>query len=108
MTTATHLIALFQSHFDGDDEQFYTVAMQAAANEARRGHGKLAQQLRDLVDEARARKKTPARGKAVPLVQPKGDHIVTLYRNESRAPIPPATFEFTPPAGTTVTTPLGR
>ena len=42
------------------------------------------------------------------MVQPKGDHIVTLYRNESRAPIPPATFEFTPPAGTTVTTPLGR
>lgn len=73
MTTATHLVALLQSHFEGDDEQFYTIAMQAAANEARRGHGKLAQQLRDLVDEARARKKTPARGKAVPLVQPKGD-----------------------------------
>jgi SpoVK/Ycf46/Vps4 family AAA+-type ATPase len=73
VTTANHLIALLQSHFEGDDEQFYTVAMQAAANEARRGHGKLAQQLRDLVDEARARKKSPARGKAVPLVQPKGD-----------------------------------
>ena len=42
------------------------------------------------------------------MVQPKGDHIVTLYRTESRAPIPPATFEFTPPAGTSVTTPLGR
>ena len=42
------------------------------------------------------------------MVQPKGDHIVTLYHNESRAPIPAATFEFTPPAGTDVTTPLGR
>ena len=42
------------------------------------------------------------------MVQPKGDHIVTAYRNESRAPIPAATFEFTPPAGTDVTTPLGR
>jgi outer membrane lipoprotein-sorting protein len=42
------------------------------------------------------------------MVQPNGDHIVTLYSNESRAPIPPATFEFTPPAGTAVTTPLGR
>ncbi len=42
------------------------------------------------------------------MVQPNGDHIVTVYSNESRAPIPPATFEFTPPPGTTVTTPLGR
>lgn len=73
VTTATHLIALFRSHFDGDDEQFYTIAMQAAANEARRGHGKLAQQMRDLLDEARERQKRPQRGKAVPLVQPKGD-----------------------------------
>lgn len=42
------------------------------------------------------------------MVQPNGDHIVTLYSNESRAAIEPSTFEFTPPAGTTVTTPLGR
>ena len=42
------------------------------------------------------------------MVQPNGDHIVTLYRNESRAPIDPSTFEFTPPAGTNITTPLGR
>ena len=42
------------------------------------------------------------------MVQPKGDHIVTTYRNESRAPIPAATFEFTPPSGTDVTTPLGH
>lgn len=42
------------------------------------------------------------------MVQPNGDHIVTLYSNESRSPIDPATFEFTPPAGTNVTTPLGR
>ena len=54
MTKATHIVALLQSHFDGDDEHFMTVAMQAAANEARLGHGKVAQQLRDMVDEARA------------------------------------------------------
>ncbi|MEP6974950.1 MAG: outer membrane lipoprotein carrier protein LolA [Spartobacteria bacterium] len=42
------------------------------------------------------------------MFQPNGDHIVTLYSNESRAPIPATTFEFTPPAGTNVTTPLGR
>lgn len=42
------------------------------------------------------------------MVQPNGDHIVTTYTNESRAPIPAAQFEFTPPADTNVTTPLGR
>jgi chaperone LolA len=42
------------------------------------------------------------------MVQPNGDHIVTVYSNESRSPIPSATFEFTPPPGTSVTTPLGR
>lgn len=73
MTKATHLVALLQSHIDGDDEQFLTVAMQAAANEARQGHGKLAQQMREMVDGARARPKSNAPGRAVPLVQPRGE-----------------------------------
>src|SRR5215472_5616195 len=37
-----------------------------------------------------------------------GDRIVTTYSNQNRAPIPPSTFEFKPPAGTEVTTPLGQ
>jgi len=42
------------------------------------------------------------------MAQPNGDRIATTYRNESRAAIPPDTFEFTPPPETNVTTPLGR
>lgn len=42
------------------------------------------------------------------MVQPNGDRIVTTYSNETRGAIPPSTFEFTPPAGTDVTTPLGK
>jgi len=42
------------------------------------------------------------------MVQPNGDRIVTNYSNESRGAIPASTFEFTPPAGTEVTTPLGK
>jgi outer membrane lipoprotein carrier protein len=42
------------------------------------------------------------------MLQPNGDRIVTVYSNQSRAPIPPSTFEFTPPPGTDVTTPLGK
>jgi outer membrane lipoprotein carrier protein len=42
------------------------------------------------------------------MAQPNGDQIVTTYSNENRAAIPTSTFDFTPPAGTDVTTPLGR
>src|SRR4029453_1143485 len=37
-----------------------------------------------------------------------GDRIVTTYSNQTRAPISPSTFEFKPPTGTEVTTPLGQ
>ena len=42
------------------------------------------------------------------MVQPGGDQIVTVYSNQTHAPIPESTFEFSPPAGTEVTSPLGR
>ena len=42
------------------------------------------------------------------MLQPNGDRIVTVYSNQTRAPIPAPTFEFTPPAGTEVSSPLGR
>jgi outer membrane lipoprotein-sorting protein len=42
------------------------------------------------------------------MVQPNGDRVITTYTNQTRAPIPRSTFEFIPPPGTEVTTPLGR
>ncbi len=42
------------------------------------------------------------------MLQPNGDRIVTTYSGQTRAPIPSSTFEFTPPAGTEVATPLGK
>jgi len=42
------------------------------------------------------------------MVQANGDRVVTTYSNHSRAAIASSLFEFTPPAGTEVTTPLGR
>ena len=41
------------------------------------------------------------------MLQPNGARIVTTYSGETRAPIPASTFEFSPPAGTKVTNPLG-
>jgi outer membrane lipoprotein carrier protein len=42
------------------------------------------------------------------MLLPNGDRIVTTYSNQTRAPIPPSSFEFKPPPGTDVTTPLGQ
>jgi outer membrane lipoprotein carrier protein len=42
------------------------------------------------------------------MLQPNGDRVVTTYSNQTRAAVPGSTFEFTPPPGTEITTPLGR
>jgi chaperone LolA len=42
------------------------------------------------------------------MLLPNGDRIVTMYSNQTRAPIPASTFEFKPPPDTEVTTPLGQ
>src|SRR5882724_1494805 len=42
------------------------------------------------------------------MLLPNGDRIVTTYSNQTRAPIPASTFEFKPPTGTDVSTPLGN
>lgn len=54
MASAEQLKALLKSHINRDDKQFYSVAMQVAAHEAKVGHGKLATELRDMIDGARA------------------------------------------------------
>jgi len=76
MATADQVKALIRSHADGDDSRFYAIAMQVAAQAARSGHGKFAQELRELVDQVKARAKViePIRGpKPVPLAQPRGE-----------------------------------
>src|SRR5213593_2584489 len=42
------------------------------------------------------------------MLLPNGDRIVTTYSNQTRATVPASTFEFTPPAGTEISTPLGQ
>ena len=42
------------------------------------------------------------------LTLPKGDRIVTTYKNPRRAPIPASVFDFTPPTDAHVSRPLGR
>jgi outer membrane lipoprotein-sorting protein len=42
------------------------------------------------------------------MLLPNGNQIVTTYSNQTRTPVPASTFEFTPPPGTEVSTPLGQ
>lgn len=58
MASAEQIKALLKSHMDGDEERFFSVAMQVAAHEAKVGHGKLAVELRALVDRAKSTRST--------------------------------------------------
>ena len=70
MASADQLKALLQSYIDGDDTRFYSVAMQVAAHEAKLGHGKVAEDLRALIDQAKAK-----RGASTPvnIAKPRGE-----------------------------------
>src|SRR5579859_4191642 len=74
MASAEQLKALLKSFIDDDDPHFMAVAMQVAAHEAKLGHGKLAQELRDLIDEAKIRKSGNLQSrKLIPIAQPRGE-----------------------------------
>lgn len=70
MASAEQVKALLQSYVDRNDQRFYSVAMQVAAHEARKGHGKFAEELRALIDDAKA--SITASG-PIPIHRPKGD-----------------------------------
>lgn len=73
MATGSQLKALFKSLEQGDEERLYSIGLQMAAHEARLGHGKLALEMRELLDAIRARKRTTSEQQPIPLVQPKGE-----------------------------------
>jgi SpoVK/Ycf46/Vps4 family AAA+-type ATPase len=73
MANGDHLKALLRSFAEGDDRNFYSVAMQLAAHEAKQGHGKLAEELRELIDAAKSRRQTNGMDSATPITRPKGE-----------------------------------
>ncbi len=64
-----HFKALVRSHASGDDDAFYSVALQVAAQAARQGHHRLAADLKAAVERSR----TDRSGKVVSIAQPRGD-----------------------------------
>lgn len=83
MAKADQIKALLKSHSEGDDQHFYSVAMQVAAHEAKQGHGKLAEELRTLIDKAKSRR---AIGQPIPIGRPRGDlaELLTVSYPKSR------------------------
>ncbi|WP_404419001.1 AAA family ATPase [Marinospirillum sp.] len=76
MATAEQIKALLKSHADHDEQRFYSIALQVAAKEARKGHHKLASDIKATVERSQksANNLSIAPAKPTPLVQqPKGD-----------------------------------
>ncbi|MEQ1835616.1 MAG: AAA family ATPase [Candidatus Nitrotoga sp.] len=79
MASAEQLKALLRSHIEGDEGRFLSIAMQVAAHEAKLGHGKLAEELRDMIDAAKSRSQNLAgAGKLVSLNKPRGELVGLL------------------------------
>jgi SpoVK/Ycf46/Vps4 family AAA+-type ATPase len=91
MATANQIKALLRSHVAGDNERFITIAMQVAAHEARQGHTKLANELKHLVDEAKAKSRR-GRKNVVSIIQPKSELAAILEVSQPRTKLSDLTF----------------
>ncbi|MEO1172371.1 MAG: ATP-binding protein, partial [Myxococcota bacterium] len=72
MSNSRRILALLRSQASGNVEQFYSVALQIAAAEARQGHRNVAEEIRDLVNEAK-RTATRSVDTSIPLHRPRGE-----------------------------------
>jgi SpoVK/Ycf46/Vps4 family AAA+-type ATPase len=72
MPSADHVKALISSLTEGDEGHFFAIAMQIAAYEARMGHGKLADEIRSMIDKAKSRPRFPAKN-TIPIARPRGE-----------------------------------
>jgi len=67
-------LALLNSHIDGDEEQFLSIALQVAAQEARQGRIEDADKLKRLVQKARDQRRSGGSGQTpIPLARPRGE-----------------------------------
>lgn len=75
MATQAQLLSLVRSFSERDDTRFQSMALQLAADAAKRGQRKLADEIRLLIQDARLREAgaVEVSGGPVPLVRPKGE-----------------------------------
>jgi AAA+ superfamily predicted ATPase len=89
MASSEQLKALIKSHVGRDDAQFFSVAMQVAAHEAKLGHGKLAEELREMIDAAKTRVSQDGSGRLVAIgsaAKPRGElaNLLTVSHPSNR------------------------
>jgi SpoVK/Ycf46/Vps4 family AAA+-type ATPase len=73
MASAAQIKALLKSYANRDDAQFYAVALQVAATEARKGHADLAKELRDIIENSRRPSSDARRLDILHIAQPQGE-----------------------------------
>lgn len=83
MSNAKQILAMVRSRAKDDDERLFSIALQVAASEARRGHKSTAEEIRAAVDEARDAKGRGA-SVAVSFSKPRGDLSGILALHEPR------------------------
>jgi SpoVK/Ycf46/Vps4 family AAA+-type ATPase len=71
LSNTKQILALLRSRAEGDDNSFFSIALQIAAAEARQGHREIAEELRAEVDKARAKTSRGA-SVAIPFSSPRG------------------------------------
>jgi SpoVK/Ycf46/Vps4 family AAA+-type ATPase len=72
-------MALLKSLIEGDSQQVYSTALQVAAHEAKRGHSRVAKELRELVEKGRAKESAVIHSPGTLLMaQPRGDLVQLL------------------------------
>lgn len=72
--STNQIVALLNSHIEGDEEQFLSIALQYAAQQARQGHAEDAAKLKRLVQKARERgASAPAAQSPIPLARPRSE-----------------------------------
>lgn len=76
MMTTRQILALLNSHIEGDEDQFLSVALQIAAQQAREGKPDDAEKLKRLVQKARDQRRlgAPAGGQTpIPMARPRAE-----------------------------------
>lgn len=87
MATAEQIKALVHSYGENDDARFFSIAMQVAASEAKKGNVDFAKELKAIIDRAKQRNalESPA-ARAIPIAAPRGElaDLLTAYYPQTR------------------------
>jgi len=87
MATAEQIKAMVHSYGENDNARFFSVAMQVAANEAKKGNHEFANELQKLIENAKERNTSDLQvGRMVSIAAPRGElaDLLTAYYPQTR------------------------